>query len=67
MTSGGRSTVSGGSMVDEGGRGGGSEWLDTLLYDEVHYSGADPDGLCDLIHMEFIRLRVEDLRMSSYL
>ena len=53
-------------MVDEGGGGGGSAWLDTLLYDEVHYSGAGPDDWWDLIRMEFIRLRVEDLRMASY-
>jgi hypothetical protein len=36
-------------------RAGGSLWLDSLLYDEVLATGLDSDGLCDLIHEEFLR------------
>jgi len=44
---------------------GGADWLDSLLYDEVHYSGSESDDLCDLVHLEFMRLRFQDLEASS--
>jgi hypothetical protein len=44
---------------------GGSDWLDSVLYDEVHYSGSESDVLCDLVHQEFMRLHFADDGGSS--
>jgi hypothetical protein len=40
-------------------RGGGSAWLDSVLYDGVRSSEAEV--LCDLVHEELMLLRFEPL------
>jgi hypothetical protein len=46
-------------------RQGGSDWLDALLYDESPDRGSHADDLWDLVHLEIMRLRFDDLRRSS--